>query len=283
MKLKVFIWLIFTPVFLFAQEKGKPFSRYFSPKEYNGDTQNWGILHDEDGLLYVANQRGILQYDGSTWTTIPIPGKKTVRSLALDSTNRVWAGAISEVGYVLGGEKKEFKYVSINQLIDSAHRKFGEVWNIEALKNEVFVLSDNSLFRYREGEIKIWDKTGEYFYLLMPFHNQMLLQEIGQGLKIIIGDSLVNVIGSQIFKQMRIHAFIPISNNEAIIGTRDNGLFLVNVSITDKKASIQSISQVWPEISDYLKKHTLYHGIPVGNGEFAFATLRGGEIGRAHV
>lgn len=278
MKLKVFIWLILTPVFLSAQDKGKPFSRYFSPKEYNGDTQNWGILHDKNGLLHVANQRGILQYDGSTWTTIPIPDKKTVRSLALDSSNHVWAGAISEVGYVSGGDKKELQYVSINQLIDSSHRKFGEVWSIEALKNEVFILSDNSLFRYRNGEIKTWDKTGEYFYLLMPFYNQMLLQEIGQGLKIIIGDSLVDVSGSQIFKQIRIHAFIPVSNNGVIVGTRDNGLYSVKISITDKKAGIQSISHIWPEISDYLKKHTLYHGISVGNGEFAFATLRGGVL-----
>ena len=35
------------------------------------ETQNWGVSQSSTGLLYVANNDGILEFDGSFWRKLP--------------------------------------------------------------------------------------------------------------------------------------------------------------------------------------------------------------------
>ncbi|RLD36193.1 MAG: hypothetical protein DRI73_01135, partial [Bacteroidetes bacterium] len=58
-----FLSLIFSPGFTSAQE-GLPYlSNFQLPGGFS--PQNWSITQDEDGLLLLANSRGILSFDGS--------------------------------------------------------------------------------------------------------------------------------------------------------------------------------------------------------------------------
>ena len=46
------------------KEYGEPFIRNYTPKEYGADVQNWGITQDDQGVMYFANNDGLLEYDG---------------------------------------------------------------------------------------------------------------------------------------------------------------------------------------------------------------------------
>ncbi|WP_407746560.1 hypothetical protein [Niastella sp.] len=38
------------------------------PKQsYNAGTQNWKIAQDKKGIMYAANDEGLLSFDGSFW------------------------------------------------------------------------------------------------------------------------------------------------------------------------------------------------------------------------
>ncbi|MBU2223048.1 MAG: hypothetical protein KKB00_03340, partial [Gammaproteobacteria bacterium] len=52
-----------------ASENGLPLLKNYKPKEYNAGTQNWAIVQDQRGILYVGNNVGVLEFDGVHWQT----------------------------------------------------------------------------------------------------------------------------------------------------------------------------------------------------------------------
>ena len=50
---------------LFGQEH--PPIINFQPSDYNGENQNWGISQDNNGFIYIANNDGLLEFNGSEW------------------------------------------------------------------------------------------------------------------------------------------------------------------------------------------------------------------------
>ena len=73
----------------------------FSSKEYNGMVQNWSIVQDSRGVIYAANDQGILEYDGTVWRTILISAlAKRGRSLAISEDGTIYVGAVEDFGYL---------------------------------------------------------------------------------------------------------------------------------------------------------------------------------------
>ncbi len=66
-------------------EEGKPFIRNYPPDVYGGGGQNWGMVQDARGVIYIGGSRGVLEYDGVSWRLIATPTQTVVRSVALGS------------------------------------------------------------------------------------------------------------------------------------------------------------------------------------------------------
>lgn len=81
---------------LFAQvkDKGVPFIYHYPKQVYLGGTQNWDFTQSKDHILFVANNQGILKYNGLGWEVITIPNRSVVRCLFNDHDGTVYAGAI---------------------------------------------------------------------------------------------------------------------------------------------------------------------------------------------
>ena len=46
--------------------------------DYKASCQNWSFSLTPDGMLYVANNSGLLAFDGNTWKLYPLPGEEEV-------------------------------------------------------------------------------------------------------------------------------------------------------------------------------------------------------------
>ena len=92
------ILLALMPVFVGkAQET---IFRNFSSVQYKGGSQNWDIEQLPDGRIAIANNFGLLFFDGDQWKIYPIRNYSVVRSLYYDSqTARMYAGASGEFGF----------------------------------------------------------------------------------------------------------------------------------------------------------------------------------------
>lgn len=54
------------------------FVKNYSVDDYGASCQNWNLSLTPDGMLYVANNSGLLAYDGNTWKLFPLPGEEDV-------------------------------------------------------------------------------------------------------------------------------------------------------------------------------------------------------------
>ncbi|MES2692047.1 MAG: hypothetical protein V4773_01150, partial [Verrucomicrobiota bacterium] len=58
----------------------------------------WAVaVHPATGFVYVANQNGLLQFDGVRWQLIPLPRGGAVRSVAVGPDGRVWLGGSGQI------------------------------------------------------------------------------------------------------------------------------------------------------------------------------------------
>ena len=74
MKFKSFHTLIFfLGINLYTQEL--PPIQSFTPQEYHGENQNWGISQSSSKFIYVANNKGLLEFNGARWQLYPSPNE----------------------------------------------------------------------------------------------------------------------------------------------------------------------------------------------------------------
>ncbi|MCI4666573.1 MAG: ATP-binding protein [Bacteroidia bacterium] len=137
-----------------AQEMGKPILHNYSPRDYMASSANYMAVQDRRGLMYFANLRGILEYDGAAWRIINLPSRSTVRSLATDSTGRVYVGAIGDFGYLNPDSVGRMKFVS---LLDNASDISGSLLN-----NQVVVLgTEKGAYFYFSGDSSYYKWNGD--------------------------------------------------------------------------------------------------------------------------
>ena len=109
-------------------ESGAPIMRQFLPQEYKAQGQNWALIQNRRGLMYVGNNDGVLEYDGERWRLIPIANQTTARSLCIDENDRIYVGAVGEIGYLDTDKVGTTHYVSLTSRLPFEDRKFSEVW-----------------------------------------------------------------------------------------------------------------------------------------------------------
>jgi len=61
----LFIAIVCAVFNLNAQEL--PPIQYFSPSEYQAGNQNWMIAESADHRIFIANNKGLLEYNGAQW------------------------------------------------------------------------------------------------------------------------------------------------------------------------------------------------------------------------
>ncbi|MGJ8734871.1 MAG: helix-turn-helix and ligand-binding sensor domain-containing protein, partial [Cellulophaga sp.] len=90
-----------------------PYFKNYVLSEYNAGNQNWGVSRAENGKLYVANNNGLLEYDGLKWDFKELPNKTTIRSV-LAYKDRIYTGSYEEFGYWTKDSKGELVYFSLS-------------------------------------------------------------------------------------------------------------------------------------------------------------------------
>ena len=72
--MKNLLFLILLPFYTFCQNTiGLPDVINYTKQTYNAGLQNWHIKQDQNGIIYVANNEGLLTFDGKNWNLHSLP------------------------------------------------------------------------------------------------------------------------------------------------------------------------------------------------------------------
>ncbi|MGY8909488.1 MAG: Y Y Y domain-containing protein, partial [Flavobacteriales bacterium] len=114
-KKNLFLLFFFISGFLIGQEI--PPILKFQPEDYRAENQNWAITQNKNKTIFVANNEGLLEYNGARWTLNPSSNNTVIRSLLSDE-DKIYSGSYMEFGFWEKDQKGILNYKSISKKIE---------------------------------------------------------------------------------------------------------------------------------------------------------------------
>lgn len=222
------------PLIGFSQNTiGFPDVVNYSKQIYNAGLQNWDIKQDKNGILYFANNEGLLSFDGIFWNLYPLPNKTIVRSVEIGLDGKIYVGGQDEVGFFSPSTNNQLKYHSITNLIPAKDKSFGDVWDIISLKNDLFFRSQNKLFKLTNNAVATYNAQSEWTFM-GTYNGELLVHDYVTGLMHIVNGIMVPLPAKNILPANDpVTALLPVSNDSLLITTLKHGIYiLANNSIT---------------------------------------------------
>ncbi|MEO6285791.1 MAG: response regulator [Dyadobacter sp.] len=244
-----------------AQGVGTPIIQHFSPKQYNGHPENWAIVQDKRGILYVGNQSGVLEYDGSKWKLIEVPGT-AVKAIGVGKDGIVYVGTSTDFGYLQTRPGGQIQYMSLSQKLSVAERNILPVSRLFSDSTGIYFCTSQKIYRYRgKNDFRIW--TARDQFLTANFiRNTLYVQESGGKLMQLVSDQLKPAPGGEQFVNLRIQAVLEYSDGRLLTLTAKNGLFVYS---PQKPAS--SLQPLKTASDDWLKTSGITSAICSYNAE----------------
>ncbi len=258
--------LLFMANALNAQEL--PPTQKFDITGYGGDNQNWMVSQASNDFIYVANNRGLLEFDGSIWNTYASPNNTIVRSVNVIG-NKIYTGCYSEFGYWEKSKLGILEYTSLipklkdNTLLDE------QTWNIIEYNNWVLFQTNNHIVFYDTDteQLKIiasqnliykvfkvddriyYHVANEGIYLLEEGKPKLIISD-----DIVLNDRVINVFGI---------------NKKLLILTRNSGFY----KFEDDKLVSWAI-----EAKNTIKDVSVFTAIQLEDKSFVIGTISNGVL-----
>ena len=268
MKQRIFIYTILIIVFCLPTQAQETIFRNFPSTLYKGGTQNWDILQLPDGEMAIANNAGVLIYNGANWFIYPIRNYTTVRTIYYDQqADRLYAGASGEFGYYqVNPITYQYNYHSLSDQLPFSQRDFGEIWKILPWGDKLVFQSKSHLF--------ILDKHGKF----KVFHPHDRIESITEtkghlilgtrrGLEELRNNKIVPLPGALFKNKTIIRSIVPYGN-QLLVATQENGILTY-----DGKQIHEDNSSLAPT----LKTNQIFC-MKIQKGKLAIGTVKAGVI-----
>jgi serine phosphatase RsbU (regulator of sigma subunit) len=229
--LVVLLSLLMVSVHAQSNPYGLPRIQNYHFSETGGSDQNWSIVQDFRGVIYVGNQdNGILEYDGSTWRTIPVPGSVPVRSMVAGDDGWIYVGLEGDFGRLEPDRSGELHFRSLADTTQVYIKPDESFW-------KTYFQNGKAYFNAREG-IYVFDPLTEEcsiidtpdFSLFCFFVDQdLFLGNAALGLMKYNGRKFVEMPGGDFFKEKTVSGIVPFDASHHLVATFYHGLYLLNL------------------------------------------------------
>lgn len=232
--------------------------------EYQAASKNWDLAIDPEGELFVANNKGLLHYNGEQWVLYLLPNKTTIRSVAYIN-GKVYTGSYEEFGYweknAIGG----MEYTSLTHLIKDHVFTSEEFWQILPYKDTIVFRSFSSIYLYANDHISLVE-PGVLVNHIIVMDNNLYVAGSHNGLHFLENNKLIPIKGTELLNN-KIVVDMDISPQGLLIGTKLHGTYLWT------NGELRSLNE---SINQELKQHQLNQILTLSNGKIAFGTIKNG-------
>ena len=90
----------------------------YNTSVYKAGNQNWMISQDRNQYIYIANNDGLLEFNGSNWRLYKSPNETIMRSVKVIG-DRIYTGCYMEFGFWERQSNGRLKYTSLSHKIKS--------------------------------------------------------------------------------------------------------------------------------------------------------------------
>ena len=185
-----------------------PFFDYYAPADYGAAIQNWSVVQDGDGLMYVANNDGVLVYDGADWQLVRTP--RLVRSLTLAADGTLLVGSVGDFGRLASRPNGELYYDSFGDRLPKNSPPYQDVWRIHQLGERTYFCSYDAIFVFpANGELPAIIRPQTKFTATHRVGDTLYVQSAGEGLLRVADDSTFPCPGTESYADERVMFLWP--------------------------------------------------------------------------
>ncbi len=233
----------------------------FTPNNYKAGIQNIDFAQNRDMTIYVANNLGVLSYNGSRWQIHAFGTGKKQRSLSFDErTNRLFVGSQGEFGYF----EKDWEYVSLVDMIPEKAKDFDEVWDVIIHESKVYFCTFQQIYVFDGKKIDViqplngFNRTFSAGDKLFTQGTYGELYEIDKlDLRVIANSKTPNGIAYGIIQDM--DGYLILYNNGSI-----------------KQITTYGFIDKYPELSKVLKGRYVNHVMQLSDSRLVISTQTSG-------
>lgn len=266
MKFLTYILFLFSILISFAQEFSPVLN--YTPAEYGGDNQNWMISQSNKNYIYVANNKGLLEYNGASWKLYPTPNETILRSVSAVN-NKIYTGCYMDFGHWEHDDTGVLKYTSLAETLNVEMIVDEQIWNIIDYEEWILFQSLNRIYIYHKTDETITTiDASDRLNKLFRVENSFYFQVANQGLYTIENRSS-KLISDDPVLQNKLLVNIFKKEGEYIFLTEGDGFYKMRNAVVEP----------WPvEADSILKNLTVYTSITLKNKNMVLGTIANGII-----
>lgn len=260
-------FLLFLSLFSDAQsilEKGMPFVQNYLPENYGNHGKIWDVKSAENGMIYMASEDGLLEFDGKIWSHFKSYRGYT-RSLCVANDSTIYAGADMDFGIWKRNKFRKFTFTSLYPFKKKIGGVNEEFWGTYQIKNQIVFVSHQNVYAVlnkKLTKLSAQSRFSNSFFV----NGRLFLADERKGLFEYTGSQLKLIFPFENSNPLDISGVI-IRGNTLRIVTKNKGIFEWN---NGKLTSLQF------EVSPALIKGKVFSFISLGTQYYAFGTILDG-------
>ncbi len=247
---------------------GTPIIRNFLKSDYSAGTQNWAISQDENGVMYFANNDGLLSYDGIKWELMQVSASAPLRSVLVDSNGDLFVGLINDFGMIKREEPNAPVFISFKDLLPDDINDFNDIWRIHETEQGIVFQCYEYLFIYRNNKVEvIYPQTT--FYNSFKSGNRLFAQEPGLGIFEMVDGETTPIQNWETLNDKNVRTLLEVPDDKILVGTENAGLYIFENG---------KLSRWQAPVNDFLISNRLYCAFALPNHYYAFGTILNGLV-----
>ena len=196
------------------------------------------------GFMLLANNYGLLIYDGVSWRLMPLGRAAVALSVAAGPDGRMYAGGSRTFGEVVEDPTGQLLYQPLESRLSPPDRSFSDVWQtLVSPEGVAYFRSPERLVILERGDVRAITPVGR-FGAAGLVENVLFAHDTGLGL-VTVGDGAEHLVpGGGAFKGMPVTALAAGPEDSLLVGTSDRGLFLFNLRDGTKELLTRSTPEL---------------------------------------
>jgi hypothetical protein len=219
--------------------------------------------------MYIANNKGLLEYNGAQWKLYKTPNETIMRSVKVIGDS-IYTGCYRNFGYWKRNNKGILEYNSLSDASEIEMLEDEQIWNIIHLDKWVLFQSLNSIYSYNTQT-----KTFKTIHVdniltkLYKIDGELFFQVLNEGLYSIENGEKKLISDNAILRNNRVVGLFKKDQKKLII-TRNNGWF------TYDEEGLVAIQLPYQQEYDIQK--SIYTSIQLADGSFVLGTIAKGIL-----
>lgn len=246
------------------QNIGLPFIQNYLPKDYGNHGKIWEIKAADNGMVYMAAENGVLEFDGQNWNRFR-NYKGYTRSLHIANASTIYVGADMDFGVYKKDKFQKFSYTSLYPYRKNNNGVTEEFWGAYQVKDKIVFISHQNLYTLYRGKVSKISAPVRFTDSFLV-NGLLYLADDRKGLLQFDGKNLNLICSYPENSQLEIAGVFKIAKELRIV-TKNHAIFQVS-----EKKMTPAIS----EVNSILEKNKVFSFTSIDDKYLAFGTITDG-------